>query len=61
MRCFHVLLFIGLQEQYRHQTIRYQMIQDDVRSVRITIEALIRDISKITTANTNCINPLTTG
>ena len=58
---FHVLLFTGLQEQYRNQTIRYQLIEDDVRSVRITLEALIRDISKITTANTNCINPLSTG
>lgn len=56
-----ILLFTGLQEQYRNQAIRYQMIEDDVRSVRITLEALIRDISKITTANSDCINPLSGG
>ena len=55
------MLLIDLQKQYRDHYLRYQKIEDDVKSVRISLEALTRDISKITTANTDCINPLSGG
>ena len=54
-----MLLFVGLQEQYRNYLLTYQIIEDDVKSVRITLEALFRDISRITTGPLPIVTVLT--